>query len=335
MYKRTVLVTALIALAGILGSASASAASVASVTSAAPTSVYGGPFTGLDATNATINIALTNFPTSGGLFLMECNAPVGSARPTACNAAAQLWISNAQGASFTSKSDIIFKPTAKYTTSTASVDCTKDSCGIFLRYDHTPLFAADYSQDQFIPLTFKATPTTTVALASDSITATFGATVLSTNVPINIAYRAPATFRASANSGIAVEITSITPNCSYVNAIVTALKGAGHCAIRVTTLGDTTYAAQSVSFPMVLTPGTQFIIAKAIPTSLKVRNPIALPLETNFGGVVKYKATSKSCAVELNMLQANKQGLCIVVATSPAKAGMWSALNVKIIFTAK
>jgi hypothetical protein len=101
-----------------------------------------------------VDVVLSKFPEKGGLYIQQCvEAPVG-VRPTICNRSAELWISSMRGASFAPTSKIVFKPTATFTSGTTTVDCTLVSCGAFLRYDHT--IQGDFSEDQFIPLSFKS-----------------------------------------------------------------------------------------------------------------------------------------------------------------------------------
>jgi hypothetical protein len=52
-----------------------------------------------------------------------------------------------------------------------------------------------------------------------------------------------------------------------------------------------------------------------------------MPAESNFGETISYKSLSKNCRVELNLIEAQKRGICTVVATAPAKEGMWLALK--------
>jgi len=119
---------------------------------AAETKFSGGPLTNLDYQGATVNIALSNVPAKGGLYIQQCvEAPAGS-RSALCNKAIELWISTARGASFLPTAAIVFKPTGSFISGTTTVDCTVSKCGIFMRFDHT--VPADFSEDQFFPLTF-------------------------------------------------------------------------------------------------------------------------------------------------------------------------------------
>ena len=145
---------------------------------AAETKFTGAPLTNLDSQGATINIMLLGVPARGGLYIQQCVETAAGARPSLCNNAVQLWISNARGASFLPTDVIKFKPAGSYLSGTTPVDCTVSKCGIFLRYDHT--VPGDLSEDQFIPLTFKAASAGAVALPTDEIAATINGIAVTT-----------------------------------------------------------------------------------------------------------------------------------------------------------
>ena len=209
--KKIVVVTAL--LASLLVPASAQAAE---------TKFTGAPLTNLDSQGATINIMLLGVPAKGGLYIQECvEAPAGT-RSALCNAAVQLWISNARGASFVPTDVIKFKPTGSYISGTTTVDCTVSKCGIFMRYDHT--VPGDLSEDQFIPLTFKAATTANVALPVDEITATINGVAVSTKAPITLGYRQLSTISAVSKAGATLSFASLDPNCALNGKEITPLK---------------------------------------------------------------------------------------------------------------
>jgi hypothetical protein len=199
-----------------------------------------------------------------------------------------------------------------------TVDCTTTQCGLFFRLDRTA--GTDTSEDKFLALSFRAGEKAPV-LPADEITVTLNGTPLVRNVPSNLAYRADAKIVATAKSGLAVTLTSLTPECSYANGSLTALKGAGQCALAYATAGNTTTAAASGNFPFILTPGAQKI--GALPKSLKVGVSKALPKSSNFGEVIMYKSSSKSCSIKGNVLKASKPGTCAVEFHAAEKAGMW------------
>ena len=152
-------------------------------------------------------------------------------------------------------------------------------------------------------------------------------------MPSNLAYRADAKIVATAKSGAVVALMSLTPECTYSNGTFTALKGAGQCALAYSTVATATTAAASGNFPFILVPGTQKVLG--VPKSLKKGSPKALPLETNFGSPITYKAAGKTCRVEGNLVEALKSAVCVLTATAPAKDGMWNALKVNLQISSK
>lgn len=102
----------------------------------------------LSAQGEIVGVKIFNFPQRAGLYLMQCVQAAPNTRPTICNQAVQLWISNLPGASFRPTADITMKLDAVF----PGADCTKDKCGVFVRYDHTA--SGDFTEDQFIALTF-------------------------------------------------------------------------------------------------------------------------------------------------------------------------------------
>jgi len=285
---------------------------VAPTVANAQAKVVGGPLTDL-AASPTIHLMITDFPTKGGLYLLQCTAPTGPTRPTTCNDAAQLWISTETGAHFAPAADIIFKPSAKYKTRAGEeIDCTKVSCGIYIRYDHTN--GTDFSEDNFIALKFKGGDTASVKPA-DEITAAIGGVTLSQSNRITIAYRAPGLLIASAKSGATLTYASFAPACTLQNNIVIALKGKGACDIAVTSPGNLSYAPITIHYPINLTVGSDGILHKAYPTTLKVGKSTLLKSDSLFGEKLKFKTTSKTCSVTGNKVKALKKGSCSISIT--------------------
>ena len=283
--------------------------------------VVGGPLTDLSAA-PTINLSITDFPTKAGLYFLQCTAPTGPTRPTTCNDAAQLWISTQPGANFLPTANIVFKPVASYKTRTGEeIDCRKVSCGIYIRYDHNN--GTDFSEDNFIALKFKSgdnTPT----LVSDEITASIGGVALSQRNPITMAYRAPGLLLASAKSGAALTYKSYAPACTLVNGVVTALKGTGACDIGITSPGNATYGPIEVHFPIYLTPGTDGILHKAYPMTMKIHKSVLLKSESLFGESLKFKTSSKACRVLKNKVIALTKGECSISITGPGVANLFA-----------
>jgi hypothetical protein len=286
--------------------------------------VVGGPLTDLSAA-PTINLSITGFPTKAGLYLQQCAAPTGATRPTTCNDAAQLWISNERGANFAPTANIVFKPAASYKTRTGQeIDCRKVSCGIYIRYDHNN--SGDLSEDNFIALTFKSgdnTPT----LVSDEITASIGGVTLSQRNPITMAYRAPGLLIFSAKSGATLTAKSYAPACTLVDGVVTALKGTGACDIGITSPGNATYGPIEVHFPIYLKPGNDGILSKAYPTTLKIRKSAILKNDSLFGEKLKFKTTSKTCSVYGSKVIALRKGACVLSITGPSVANLFAGVK--------
>jgi len=288
-----------------------------------------GPVTNLDPSGATINGGFTKFPTKAGMYIQQCIAPVGTARPATCSDTLQLWVTPAGGQGTTSPTGgIAMKVSGSITGRGVVVDCTKVQCGLFFRLDHTA--ATDFSEDKFLPISFREGAMAPF-LGTDEITVTLNGKPLVRNVPSNLAYRAEAKIVATAKSGAAVTLTSLTPDCNYSNGIFTALKGAGQCALAYSTAASATTAAASGNFPFILVPGVQKITLKSL-TIAKGKTK-ALPVESNFGETVSYKSNSKNCRVELNLVEI--KGPCTLTASAPAKQDMWSALKSTIKVTNK
>ena len=286
--------------------------------------VVGGPLTDLSAA-PTINLSITGFPTKAGLYFLQCTAPTGPTRPTTCNDAAQLWISTERGANFTPTANIVFKPVASYKTRTGQeIDCRKVSCGIYIRYDHNN--GTDFSEDNFIALTFKSGDNTPV-LVSDEITASIGGVTLSQSKPITMAYRAPGLLIASAKSGATLIAKSYAPACTLVDGVVTALKGTGACDIGITSPGNAIYGPIEVHFPIYLKPGNDGILSKAYPTTLKIRKSVILKNDSLFGEKLKFKTASKTCSVYGSKVIALRKGACVLSITGPSVANLFAGVK--------
>ena len=290
-----------------------------------------GPLTNLDPAGGKINGGFTKFPAGKGMYIQQCIAPVGTARPAICSDAVQLWVTAAGGPRTTSPTGgIAVTVFGTISGKGQTVDCTKEQCGLFFRLDHDS--PTDTSEDKFYPITFKeGTAAPAPVLPADEITVTLNGKTLVRNVPSNLAYRADAKIVASAKSGATVTLTSLTPDCTYANGVFTALKGAGQCALGFSTTASATTAAASGNFPFILVPGNQKVALTSL-TIAKGKSK-ALPVESNFGEEIKYKSNSKNCRVELTLVEV--KGPCTLTASAPAKAGMWNALKKSIPVTIK
>lgn len=312
MKKRSIITAATIAFASLISITPAQAETFVFASS---------PLTNLDPAGATINGGFTKFPTKAGMYIQQCIAPVGTARPATCSDTIQLWVSSSGVQGTTSPTGAIaIKVAGSIIGKGITVDCTQVQCGLFFRLDHTA--ATDISEDKFMPISFKQ-GSSVPALAADEITVTLNGTPLVRNVPRNLPYRADSKIAATAKSGAAVNLISLTPDCTYSNGILTALKGSGQCALAYSTAASSTTAAASGNFPFILVPGTQKISLTALTISKGKSKP--LPAVTNFGNEVKYSSNSKNCRVELNLVEV--KGPCTLTAHADGKDGMWNALH--------
>lgn len=284
---------------------------------AAETKFTGAPLTNLDSQGATVTIMLLGVPAKGGLYIQQCvEAPVGT-RPSLCNAAVQLWISNSRGASFTPTDVIKFKPTGNYVSGATNVDCTVSKCGIFMRFDHT--VPGDLSEDQFIPLTFNANTGGVAALPVDEIAATINGITVNTKQPITLGYRQISTLSATSKNGAQLTYSSIDSNCALKGMEITPLKGSGECAISVTSAGNSTAAGVTAILPIRLSLGVQ-----TIPV-ITPKKMVKLAAMTNFGETVTYKA-SGSCTIKNYMLTA-KKGKCLIDIHAQGRDGLYEMLH--------
>lgn len=298
---------------------------------AAETKFVGGPLTNLDYQGATVNISLSNVPAKGGLYIQQCvEAPAGS-RSALCNKAVELWISTARGASFLPTAAITFKPTGSFVSGTTTVDCTVSKCGIFMRFDHT--VAADFSEDQFFPLTFKAAAAGTSTVAADEVTATINGVAVTTRAPATLGYRQVVTVAAVSKAGAALTYRTLAPACALSGQQITPLAGAGECAISVTSAGNATAAPVTVILPIRLTLGTQTLGSFTLPESLKAYSKTTLPTATNFGEKVTYKAMG-ACSVVRSVLTM-RRGQCEITATAKSRKALYEVLTTKLTTAAQ
>jgi len=282
-----------------------------------------GPLTNLNPANATINGGFTKFPAGKGLYIQQCIEPVAGARPTICSDTVQVWVSDS-GAPGTVKSTsgIAIKPTPTITGRAGSADCTKVKCGLFFRVDH--LAPQDFSEDKFLAISFAA-GTAAPTLAADVVTVIADGKALTKNVPSNIYYRTPVKITATAQSGLIPVITSSTPDCTFNNGVLTALKGSGICAIDVKTAGNATVAATSSNYPFFVGLGEQAITIPAL--TVKVGKFIAIPTTTAFGEKVIYKNATRNCVAVNGKLLGLRKGSCSITAEAAGVANLWKPMK--------
>lgn len=192
---------------------------LAPVQAQAAATIQGTPLTNLDPMNASVRVSISNFPTRGGLYIQQCNEPVTGARPTACNTAAQLWISTAQGATFAPNAEITFKPRATYVAAGNTIDCTAVKCGIFVRFDHTVMSDAN-AEDQFIALTF--------GTASQPVMAT--QSISKMNIPTTLKIKKSVVLPATTSVGEKL-VYSASGVCS-IKGVTLRAKKAGKCTLK-------------------------------------------------------------------------------------------------------
>jgi hypothetical protein len=290
-----------------------------------------GPLTNLNPAGATINGGFTKFPSGSGMYIQQCIAPVGTARPITCSDTLQLWVSaTGDPGSISSTGPIAMKVSGSIVGRGVTVDCTTSQCGLFFRRDRTA--TADTSEDKFLPISF-AQGATAPILAADEVIVTLNGKTLVRNVPSDLAYRANAKVVATAKSGLEVNLTSLTPDCTFSNGTFLALKGDGQCALAFSTVGNATFSAAAGNFPFILIPGDQKI--EKMTKNLVKGKSKALPTETNFGTAITYKSLTKNCVLDLNKVKANKAKPCKIQAAAAAKVGMWNALNVTYTIPSK
>lgn len=298
---------------------------------AAQTKFVGGPLTNLDYQSATINIVLTDVPTKGGLYIQQCVEAAVGTRSALCNKAAELWISTARGASFLPTAAIAFKPTGSYLAGTTTVDCIVSKCGVFMRFDHT--VPADFSEDQFFPITFKAAVAGSTTLAADEVSATINGVSVTTRTPITLGYRQVSTVAAVSKSGATLTYRSLAPACALNGLQITPLSGSGECAIAVTSAGNSTASPITVILPIRLTLGVQSLGGFALPDTAKAFSKSSLPSTSNFGEKVKYKATG-ACSVVKSVLTM-RRGKCEISASAIGKKALYEGLNEKLVIIGK
>jgi hypothetical protein len=266
-----------------------------------------------------------NFPTTGGVYVLEClNSVVAGQTGTQCDTTNQIWVSNSTGATFKPVGqDIVLVVVG----AVAGTTCGSDKCSIFVTRDHEA--PTDRSEDQLIPISFLA-GSVTPTKPKDAITASINGKALSTQQPGTLAYRTPVTINATGASGGVVTFGSSTPDCTVVNGIITALKGAGQCDITVSTPETSGTQATTAHFPFYLALGKQTIAFSKI--AVKVGGTVKLPGITNFGETPTYATSSKNCSIKGSVLKALKKGTCLVTAKAPGSGTLWSATSVKQAF---
>jgi hypothetical protein len=200
-----------------------------------------------------------------------------------------------------------------------------------MRFDHT--VPADFSEDQFFPITFKAAVAGTTTLTADEVTATINGVAVTTRTPATLGYRQVATVAAVSKAGAALTYRSLAPACALNGQQITPLTGVGECAISVTSAGNSTAAPVTVILPIRLTLGVQTLGTFSLPETLKAYSKTNLPTASNFGEKVKYKAKG-ACSVVRSVLTM-RRGKCEINVTSGSRKGLYEGLSTKLVVTGK
>ncbi len=287
------------------------------------TKFQGGPTTNLNPAGDTVHIALSNFPSTGGLYILECLRSASAGSLTAsCDTAHQMWVSYAAGASASPIGDVALAVTGTVQGKT----CGVDQCEIFLTYDHTK--PTDRTEDQAINISF-AGASVTVVKPTDVITAKINNAVISGSIPGTLGYHATLAISATSASGALVSIKSSTPDCTVTKSVITALKATGYCDFALSSPGSLSYQAVTSHYPFALTTGVQSI--RTIAGSAKVGARYFMPAKSNFGNVVTYTTTTPDiCSVTKTIVVGKKIGSCLISLTAPAQPALWGALASKV-----
>jgi len=300
----------------LVTAAAVALAIVVTPTAMAQTTVQGGPLTNLNPAGDKIHLALSGYPTTKPLYIYQAVQPLAGARPTLINTATQLWVG--VGATTDPKGDIVLVVDNGHAW---GADCAHQTCGIFVRLDHSA--PTDTSEDQFIPISFSTvTPTTTATvIPADTVSVKIDNLDAKENVPGKIAYRQIVTFVASSGSGTPVTLKSYTPDlCPVTGNTVTALKGSGRCDIAATSAGNAMTAPKTSHFPFNVGLGVQTANIGHIGFKVKVGTTWTEAKTTNFGETITYKALTKNCSVKGFTFKALRAGTCKIVASAPATA---------------
>lgn len=309
------------------GMSSASAAMSATAT----------PTTGVKAGDS-ITVSVTGLTGTQGVYASLCKGAASAmAAPTDCDPdqSHMVWITGT-GAQGSNKDSGKITAVSSFTAASGTkVDCLVDACVIYVRGDHNN--ASDYSLIRTIALTFAAGGAVKKA---DVPTATFNGVAAKPNVPGYLTYRVPATLVVTAESGLPVTLKSLTPDCAVDGSKITALKGAGVCAIAAVTTGNDTYAAFSaaVNFPFYLKPGAQVVTSSLSLKKIVWGAPVTVKssaFTSDMGeDIVLTSSTPGACVVIPKdggwTVAGVNVGTCSLVATGPADATKYNAGSVTV-----
>lgn len=304
------------------------AGAVVAPPASAAVTVGGGPLTGLNPAGATIQLTLTNFPSSGGLYIQECLVTTGRPTPAQCNPASAVWVSTATGATFKPTDTISIPVLGAF----GSVNCLTQGCGLFIRMDHTaPL---NTSEDRTIPITFTGQAVKPV----DEITTKVNGVLLATSGAL-LAYKTPMKLDITTKSGVDATV-AVTGDCSVTGKTVTALKASGICDVAVTSAGNANYTGLTVHYLLTMTPAVQTFDFNAPKQIVGTKLLFVAKATTNMGEKPTVVISPSSvCALKTVgknvMVVAKSKGTCTVTFSAPAKEGFYSAYSKTYTFTVK
>ena len=194
--------------------------------------------------------------------------------------------------------------------------------------DHNSTY--DTSEDQFIPLTFTRTTTTTTR---DTIYVKINGKSVDNEETYKAKYSETLTVVATTRSGAITTLTTTTPTfCSISGMNVSILKGTGMCDIVVTSPGAGQFTSATEKISIKLMKANQNIIYES---KVKPGASITLPALTRFGQKITYSGPSTSnCTLAGNFVAFRKVGACEIRANAPGLTDtyydLWQTLSFKI-----
>ena len=279
-----------------------------------------------------LTLKVSGLTGSEGVYVSVCDKTVTSAtKGTLCdtNQAHMAWITTdgAQGSSAQATGgDITVADTF------GAIDCKTTACVLYVRGDHNNPTAGQLTRK--IDLTFTSGG---MAKTDDAVTGTAGNFTMTPNVPHDLTYRTPLTFSLTTTSGLAVSLSSLTPDCTVVGNVVTAIAGESVCAIAATTTGNDTYNALNVNFPFythslvqkvtITWPSLATLKSKGLATFNRVKTNVDIYPTLS-------SSTPKVCKVIVTgtkwKISALKAGTCTINVTSAGDSTLakrWTALT--------
>lgn len=279
-----------------------------------------------------LTLKISGLRGSEGVYASVCAKTVDSTtKSTLCdtNQADMAWIT-ADGANHSAAGSTGGAITVADTF--ANIDCKVTACVLYVRGDHNNPTAGQLTRK--IDLTFTGGG---VSKTNDVVTGTAGSFTLTPNVPHDLTYRTPITFNLTAQSGLAITLSSLTPDCSVVGNVVNALAGDGAtCAIAAKTVGNDTYKPLNVNFPFYTHSFVQSASIAWPSATLKTKVAVYFArVKTNTGVYPTLASTTpKICSIGVvganYRLLAIKDGTCTITVSSPGdltSAKRWTAIT--------